>query len=211
MAPSLAERLRDGTLDLHGKAERAGIMREMLRGRIAPEAYRRLLRNLHPIYHRIELTLDAHAGERVFTTVDFRPLRRTETIERDLLALHGADWPALPLAAPTTRYVAHLETIAGATPLDVLAHAYVRYLGDLSGGQIVRRLVAQALALDGSDGLAFYDFTPLGPTARLVRRYREALDALVTAVTLDEATITRLVGEARIAFERHVEIFEAIR
>ena len=42
------------------------------------------------------------------------------------------------------------------------AHAYVRYLGDLSGGQIIRRRIIKAYDLyEDGDGLAFYNFRTL--------------------------------------------------
>lgn len=44
------------------------------------------------------------------------------------------------------------------------AHAYVRYLGDLSGGQIIRRKIIKAYDLyDDGDGIAFYNFRTLDP------------------------------------------------
>jgi heme oxygenase len=43
----LAAALRAGTAELHGEAERAGTMRDLLRGRVARSGYCALLRNLH--------------------------------------------------------------------------------------------------------------------------------------------------------------------
>lgn len=41
----------------------------------------------------------------------------------------------------------------------LLSHAYVRYLGDLSGGQYIRRRVAKAYELpDTGEGVRFYIF-----------------------------------------------------
>lgn len=44
------------------------------------------------------------------------------------------------------------------------AHAYVRYLGDLSGGQIIRKKIIKAYDLyDDGDGTAVYTFRTLDP------------------------------------------------
>lgn len=45
----------------------------------------------------------------------------------------------------------------------LLSHSYVRYLGDLSGGQVLRRRVAKAygLAEDDDAGVEFYTFGSL--------------------------------------------------
>ena len=37
----------------------------------------------------------------------------------------------------------------------------MRYLGDLSGGQFIRRRIAKAYGLEDSSGLSFYEFRPL--------------------------------------------------
>jgi heme oxygenase len=44
----------------------------------------------------------------------------------------------------------------------LLAHAYVRYLGDLSGGQIIGGRIKRAYGLKGKEGTAFYDFSAKG-------------------------------------------------
>lgn len=44
----------------------------------------------------------------------------------------------------------------------LLAHAYVRYMGDLSGGQIIRNKIVKAYDLpDSGAGASFYDFKSL--------------------------------------------------
>lgn len=46
----------------------------------------------------------------------------------------------------------------------LLAHAYVRYMGDLNGGQQIKERVAQAYQLEAGsdDGLRFYRFEGAG-------------------------------------------------
>jgi len=53
-------------------------------------------------------------------------------------------------------------------PSALLAHSYVRYLGDLSGGQSIRRVIAKAYELDEMSGigLEFYEFKELGGSRR---------------------------------------------
>lgn len=64
-----------------------------------------------------------------------------------------------------TKFIERIHTIASSPdPSALLAHAYVRYLGDLSGGQIIRRHIAKAYGLDPVSGLGtqFYEFQKLG-------------------------------------------------
>jgi hypothetical protein len=58
-------------------------------------------------------------------------------------------------------HIHHLCTAPGQAPL-LLAHAYVRYLGDLSGGQIIGGRIKRAYGLKGKEGIAFYDFSAKG-------------------------------------------------
>merc|ERR1712136_376582 len=55
-------------------------------------------------------------------------------------------------------YVDRLISIAKQDPVLLLAHAYTRYLGDLSGGQILARAAAKAFDLPSGRGSAFYHF-----------------------------------------------------
>ena len=63
---------------------------------------------------------------------------------------------------PFLEYKTRLETHADSDPARLLAHAYVRYLGDLSGGQVLRRRTAKAYNLEDGAGTSFYDFKQLG-------------------------------------------------
>ena len=61
--PPLATALREGTAELHREAERAGILRELLRGRVTRGEYCALLRNLHALYVTLEANRLRHAAD----------------------------------------------------------------------------------------------------------------------------------------------------
>ena len=44
----------------------------------------------------------------------------------------------------------------------LLAHSYVRYLGDLSGGQYIATKTRKGFGLHGDEGLDFYKFEMIG-------------------------------------------------
>ncbi|WP_293394915.1 biliverdin-producing heme oxygenase, partial [Nevskia sp.] len=116
--------------------------------------------------------------------------------------LHGADWPALPLQEAAGIYHAHLLQLDAP---GLIAHAYVRYLGDLAGGQTLARIVRRALALDGDLGTAFYAFPSPGAVV-LGQRFREGLDRIV----LPEAALGRIIDEACLGFRWHGHLFKAL-
>lgn len=201
----LATALREGTAELHREAERAGIMRELLRGRVTRGGYCALLRNLHALYVALEANLLRHAADPAIGLISLPVLARGAPLASDLESLHGAQWEQeIPLRPATVRYIERLDDLARTEPRALLAHAYVRYLGDLSGGQILRRVVASALALTEDSGQAFYRFAE-SPEV-LAARLRSALHSI--ALTPEEQA--RLVDEARLAFRHHIELFEQL-
>jgi hypothetical protein len=60
-------------------------------------------------------------------------------------------------------------------PALLLAHAYVRYLGDLSAGQLLRGIVARGAALAGTTAVAFYDFGDALSIHNLTHAFRAGL------------------------------------
>jgi len=77
---------------------------------------------------------------------------------------------------PLKAYLDHLRYLASSADRapSLLAHAYVRYLGDLSGGQIIGARIKKAYNLDGSDGMLFYLFGDEGSESASESRKRLA-------------------------------------
>jgi heme oxygenase len=187
-------------------------MGHLLGGRLGRHDYIALLRNLHAIYAGLEAGLNRHPAEAALAVLGARRLHREAALAADLAALFGAGWQALPLAPAAQAYAARLRTLADSAPVLLVAHAYVRYLGDLHGGQMLKRLVGRSLAAasDGSgrDGAAveatrFYEFGGDDEVLALRQAFRVGL----AQVAVDAVTADRLVAEARWAFEQHVALF----
>ena len=120
--------------------------------------------------------------------------------------LATASWTHAPLARATRQYVERLHELSAAKPSLLVAHAYVRYLGDLNGGQALRRVVARSLGLAGSTGTLFYDFGDSATQQRLVQRFRAGLETVAAQLKDTHA----LTDEALSAFERHEQLFEEL-
>jgi hypothetical protein len=93
-------------------------------------------------------------------------------------------------------------------PVLILAHAYTRYLGDLSGGQILARTAVKTYGLPAGKGVSFYNFEEVGTSVSQVkafkREYRASMDALQFSVSQADA----LVEEANVAFLMNMLLFE---
>lgn len=120
-------------------------------------------------------------------------LARAPSIASDIAYLLGVSetsWESHPLhqslvtlpPEPFAAYTSRLKYLAdeAADPSPLLAHAYVRYLGDLSGGQVIRRSIAKAYGTSEDEegrGTQFYAFTKLGgggpATAGDMRRIKD--------------------------------------
>lgn len=198
----LSERLRAATAARHRAAEASGIMPRLLAGRLDQASYAALLRNLHALYAALEAALDRHADSPYVSPVRLPALYRAPALGHDLDHLWGPGWPRLPLCRSMRAYLERIGALAAGEPRLLAAHAYVRYLGDLSGGQILRKVVARAFGLRDGQGVAFYSFgEATAETAKA--RLRAGLDAL----PLDAAGADALVTEALDAFERHIQLF----
>ncbi|CAN5756670.1 heme oxygenase (biliverdin-producing) [soil metagenome] len=205
---SLAERLKTETRTLHTEAERSPFMGELLHGRMARGPYVALLRNLHAIYAAMEPALVRHAGHAAIAPVLLPGLARTGLLQADLDVIHGGgSWrDTVELQPATQAYVARLFEVAEGRPALLLAHAYVRYLGDLSGGQLLERIVANSMQLAPGEGTAFYGFGDAAHTAALKRDFRAGLGQIV----LDEPGTDAVVAEAVQAFGLHRRLFEEL-
>ena len=208
MTAGLAEALRQGTRSLHTEVERSEFMRTLLRGQMQRTAYCLLLRNLHALYAALEAALEACRDHALLAPLYDPRLFRTAALVRDLDHLHGPGWAgSIGIQPACQAYRLRLQYLATNQPELLLAHAYVRYLGDLSGGQQLKRIVSRSLALPaGVVGIAFYDFGDTAQTADLTTRFRQQL-ALVSANARDR---DRIVAEARDAFGRHQQLFEQL-
>jgi heme oxygenase len=149
--------LKEGTKVAHKAAENVRFVREFIHGNVSRELYQVLVTNLYFIYHEMEEAMKANSEHRVVAAVFFDELLRTESLGKDLAFFLGPDWRSCIRPSPITKaYVDRLSEIRASRPELLVAHAYTRYLGDLSGGQILKRAAVKGLGL--TQGLSFYDF-----------------------------------------------------
>lgn len=206
---SLSGRLRAGTRGAHEQAERSALMQRLLAGRLPLADYRRLLEQFQALYDALESSLSRLADQPQVSRLYRAELRRGPALAEDLRDLHALepDHPPASLVPATRDYVDRLQHLARHDPPRLLAHAYVRYLGDLYGGQLVGRRLREQHGLSDSRGTHFYEFGDAARVRSLIGGFRAALDGLV--LTPDQAD--DMVAEACEAFERHRQIFDQLQ
>lgn len=202
----LADELRCATGDLHARAERTGIVGELMRGQGSRAGYVLLLRNLLPAYRSLERALEECRGSYPLAGLARREVFRAAAIASDLTHLHGVDFEqAVALLPAGAEYAQRIERIAHDEPHRLVAHAYTRYLGDLSGGQILGSLLRDSLALDPA-GLSFMRFEDIAQLAGFKQQFRAAINGAAA----DPCTRQAIVDEARVAFELNIRLSDAV-
>ena len=197
--------LRHRTAALHVEAERSGIIAEILQGRAGRAGYALLLRNLLPVYSTMEDALERHRGAPVIGHISRPELYRTPAIAADLRIL-SEDLAELPLIAEAVDYAdAVLRASYGPGSL-LVAHAYARYLGDLSGGQIMKRLLMKSPGLPAS-ALAFYDFSAISDIAA----YKADLRGAIERAGDDIDDFDAIVEEGAKAFDLNIKLSVALQ
>ena len=203
MTTGLADRLRRETDSLHRAAERAPFIAALLAGRLTRPAYAAMLLDLRDLYGALEPALARHAEHPAIAPFSFPALARREALAADVASLDSATSLASPRPAAGL-YVARLQALdAAGDGQHLLAHAYVRYLGDLSGGQLLSGAVVGSADLGGV-GTAFYAFGDRAATASLARAFRTGLDEAL----VDDPD--HVVAEAQQAFRWHQQWFDEL-
>lgn len=198
----LSHRLRAETKDAHTAAERSGIMRSLLRGTLARPQYVALLQNLAELYDALETEIDRHGDHPALADVQWSQLRRGPALHEDIARL--SDGAADAEISPVTReYVDHLHSLGNTAPELLFAHAYLRYLGDLYGGQIIRRIVQDKMHLDA---VAFYDFENIENLDAFKHTFRNAIDAINPSI----ANPDKMVAEAMLGYVLHARLFKSL-
>ncbi len=201
-AESLSQLLRERTQDLHTEVEGLAYIKCFMKGGLDLETYTEQLESLYVIYDALEAGLEKKKDHPGIQPLYFPELFRKESLAKDIQFL-GGTVPTGNGPAAAAAYRLRMQELTQTAPALLTAHAYVRYLGDLSGGQILKRVVARLFSLEGAGGLAFYDFPAIADHQVFKEDYRSRLNAL----TDDASEQNALIGEARRAFEMTGAVF----
>ena len=172
---SLSAAFRARTRSLHRKAERTGIVRELIGGRATRQGYAWLLSNLLPVYEEMEDALSRRRRPQGMESLALPGVYRAEAIRADLQSIIEPHWPPIQFLPAARRYARRVRTAGRDDGARLIAHAYVRYLGDLNGGRIMGRILADSLRLS-RDSLGFYDFPDIADIADFIVNYRMRID-----------------------------------
>lgn len=195
----LSVQMREGSQAEHTAAETSSFMAKLLAGEINEAGYLAYLVRLRPVYAALESA--DWAGHPVAGELLDPALERLAALDEDLAYWAPEDLPVVDSPAAD----AYAARVAAAGPTGYVAHHYTRYLGDLSGGQAIGRILGRSYGLDG-EGLAFYRFDRIARPKPYKDAYRARLDAL----PLSPGEQAEVVAEVRIAFKLNQALFEEL-
>ena len=203
----LSKNLKEGTRKSHRAAENVHFVKNFIKGKINKKIYKHMVASLWYVYTALEDELRKNKDHPIYSSLHFpAQLERQSSLEEDLKYYFGND--DIPSPSECTKsYVARIRQIGRDTPELLVAHAYTRYLGDLSGGRVLMRVAKKAMELpaDGQ-GTSFYRFDMISSANSFKKKYRTLLDT----TTVDKVTADKIVAEANVAFVMNMRVFEEL-
>jgi len=161
--------LKELTKENHTNAERQAFVKVMFSGKIDPQLYARYLWSQFPQYELLEVFAMRHG---LFNGIP--NIIRSKAILADFRELWPEDQDPPEHCPVVKKYLDHLKEIMD-DPDKLMAHIYVRHMGDLSGGQMIAKRVP------GSG--KFYKFDAD------VNEYKEKIRAKINDDMADEAKL----------------------
>ena len=130
--------LKELTKDNHTNAERQEFVKILFSGSIDPKLYATYLYNQFPMYELLEVCAMPYG-----LLSDIPGILRAKPIRKDFEELWG-DVEDRPKLCPVVKaYMDHIMNIKD-DPKKLMAHIYVRHMGDLAGGQMIAKKVPGA-------------------------------------------------------------------
>ncbi|XP_048349537.1 heme oxygenase 2 [Sphaerodactylus townsendi] len=205
----LSELLKEGTKESHDRAENTQFVKDFLKGKIKRELFKLGTVALFYTYSALEEEMERNKDHPAFAPLYFPlELHRKEALEKDLEYFYGEDWQGkIRCSEAAQSYVDRIRHIGQNEPELLAAHAYTRYMGDLSGGQVLKKVAQRALRLPSTgEGVQFYTFENIPNAQQFKQLYRARLNAL----DLEQETKERIVQEANRAFEFNMQVFDEL-
>lgn len=180
--------IREATKEHHRNAEQQKFVKTLMSGEIHPRLYATFLYNLSHCYAALE-KWSQYQG-----LLDRLPdIARAEKLAHDCQDLWVRITPQPEITDSTKRYTEHIDSIRR-EPAKLFAHVYVRYLGDLYGGQMIKTTTP------GDN-----TYLNFNNTKELIQVIRETINSYT------ETDADVVIAEAKICFEYATELFKEMQ
>ena len=203
---TFSKEIKEGTKKSHSAAENTAFVKSFLRGVISKESYRTLVSDLYFVYSALEEDFRIYENDPVLGALYLPELERVTALSTDLRYYYGPIWRSIVEPSEACKnYISRIREVAKDEPELLVGHHYTRYLGDLSGGQILKGIAEKAMNLKG-EGLYFYEFDKIDNAKEYKTKYRSILDEL----PLTETQQNDIIVESNYAFRLNMYMFDTL-
>ena len=202
-----AKQLKEGTKKSHSAAENTTFVKSFLRGVVNKESYRALVNDLYFVYCALEEEVSNLKDHPVIGNLQLPDLNRRDALEMDLRYYYGPIWRSLIKPSEACeRYVNRIREVAKNESELLVGHHYTRYLGDLSGGQILKGIAQKAMELGDGQGLQFYEFEKIEDP----KAYKAGYKGILNNLPIDQKQADAIIEEANYAFKLNMDMFNSL-
>jgi heme oxygenase len=200
---TFSKKIKKDTSKSHSMAENTGFVTNFLAGVVSKDSYKQLIADFYFIYTALEEQEEKFKDDPFIAPIAFDELKRVPALEKDCEFYWGKNWRNI--ISPTDACKNYVKRVKKINAKFLVGHHYTRYLGDLSGGQILKNIANKSMNLNG-EGLAFYEFENIPHAGNFKNRYRTALDNL--PITWSDGEL--IINEANYAFKLNMDVFDEI-
>lgn len=202
-----SEVVRAATFADHERAAVSSFMTALFHRELPRAAYVEMVAQHYFAYVVLEDAADAAAGDTTAGPFVDDALRRVPSLRVDMAALAGDDWAERFGPNEATRaYCDRMAEVGTAAPERLVAHHYTRYMGDLSGGQMIGQIAREAYGLTAGAGASFYEFDQILDPVAYKEQYRRRLDE----ARWSDGERAALLDEVRIAYCLNTAVFDEL-
>ena len=203
---TFSKEIKAGTKKSHSAAENTSFVKSFLRGVVSKDSYKVLVADLYFVYSAMEEEVRKLKDHHIIGKINLPELERVTALETDLRYYYGPIWRSIVEPSEACKnYINRIIEVAKDEPELLVGHHYTRYLGDLSGGQILKGIAEKAMNLKG-EGLYFYEFDKIDNAKEYKTKYRSILDEL----PLTESQQNDIIVEANYAFRLNMYMFDTL-
>ena len=208
----LAADFKNASQQIHAQLESHPWVKKLFKGAATLQEYKSYLLALKAVYEALEQGIvqyqSYHPETDLFHQLIDPAYFRKDAIQDDLETLHHIVQSQLDIvtSAGVLNYRQRIVNITKDNPILLVAHAYVRYLGDLSGGQMLKQKLEHQHQYQFP--VAFYEFNnlKLSSIASSKLHFRDTLNE----IEISDLQKNNLVQEVVKAFELNKGLFDEL-
>ena len=203
---SLSAKLRQSTMREHRETEGTSFIKSLFQGTCSEKDYVSYLWALAEVYESLEQGMELNKNHPAVSRVYFPELFRLSALKQDLQIWSQQFLPEITrgVRSAVASYSDRIKLISTSNPNLLVAHAYVRYLGDLSGGQMLGQSLNKRFPQN--KGMNFYSYS-IADADQMKTLYRSRLDEIGSQ---SDSVTQEICTEAQAVFKYNELVFDAL-